>query len=89
MPAPWKRAYIEVYGPDGYEARWDAELPEGEVIDEAFRDEQLAVLRTPHPDYPDSHVEWLDAGTDLVFGYFHHGARPAPGGPRHTRPREG
>jgi hypothetical protein len=86
MPATWKRTYVEVYGPDGYEGRWDVDPPEGTPIDEQYRDEMMATLQNPGPDYPDSHAEWIDCGTDLVFGLFHHGARPPSFGPKHTRP---
>ncbi len=86
MPSPWKRMYVEMYGPNGSEGRWDVQPPPGRIIDEAKRDEMLVGLRKPNPEYPDSHVEWADCGTDLVFGYFHHGARPKGSGPKHTNP---
>jgi hypothetical protein len=79
--------YVEMYGPDGAGGRWDVEPPPGKMIDEAERDSMLAKLRRPSPHYPDSHVEWADCGTDLVFGYFYGGERPKAGGPKHTRPR--
>jgi hypothetical protein len=83
--------YVEVYGSQGYEGRWDVGLAPGETeINEPVRERMLAQLREGNPRYPDHHVEWMDAGTDLVFGFFYDGIRPrgpkAPPAPGETPP---
>jgi hypothetical protein len=76
MP-PWSKLWIELYGKDGYQGRWEINPGSGCLVTEDYLPQCVEGIRADER-YRDAHIRFCEEGDEIVVGVFNGKSPPNP-----------